>query len=154
DWLDLAEYADLITIGKVLQGSAVLFRREFMPDPGLVSGTFSGATVAMAVGRRIIEKLTSEEFFGPEGRIKRLETIAHEHLERLVRKHPGKIGEHDGVGAMVAFSVGDESKETTLKFVRRCFEAGLAMYCYYGGKRTPCVRMFLPAGALTDEELE
>ena len=49
DLLKLADYVDVITIGKVFQGSAVLYRREFAPDPALISGTYSGATVAMAV---------------------------------------------------------------------------------------------------------
>ena len=65
--LGLAEYVDVITVGKLLQGSALLYRPDLAPDPGLISGTFSGATVAMAVGRRIIEKLTGENFFGPDG---------------------------------------------------------------------------------------
>ncbi len=152
DLLNLADYADVITVGKVLQGSAVLLRKSFAPDHGLVSGTFSGATVAMAVGRRIIEKLTSEGFFGPEGREKQLERLTREHLERLSRKHPRLISEIDGVGAMMAFRLGDGSLARTRAFIGRCFEAGLVLY--YGGHEPACVRLFLPAGVLTDAELE
>jgi 4-aminobutyrate aminotransferase-like enzyme len=153
DLLNLAEYADIITIGKIFQGSAVIFRSEFLPDPGLISGTFSGGTVQMAVARRIIEKLTTEEFFGPEGRIRQLETLAREHVERLAKKHPGKIAFADGVGAMVAFRIGDASKDATIAFVKRAFDAGLALYYGYGGDHPACIRMFLPAGCLTDAEL-
>src|SRR5208337_282778 len=128
DLLDVAEYADVITIGKVFQGSAVLFRKDFLPDPGLISGTFSGATVPMAVARRIIEKLTSEELYGPEGRITQLETLCREHLERLSRKHPGKISRVEGIGAMVSFQVGDATTATTRAFIKRCFDAGLVLY--------------------------
>jgi 4-aminobutyrate aminotransferase-like enzyme len=149
--LDLADYIDVITIGKVLQGSAVLLRKSFAFDPGLISGTFSGATVPMAVAIRIIEKLTSEGMFGPEGREKQLERLTREHLERLGRKNPGVISEIDGVGAMLSFRIGDGALDGTRKFIRRCFDAGLVLY--YGGHDPACIRLFLPAGVLTDSEL-
>jgi 4-aminobutyrate aminotransferase-like enzyme len=152
DMLGLAEYVDVITVGKVLQGSAVLLRKSFAPDPGLLSGTYSGATVAMAVGRRIIEKLTREGFLGPEGREKQLERLTRDHLARLSRSHPGVISEIDGVGAMMAFRIGDGSLENTRAFIRRCFDRGLVLY--YGGHQPTCIRLFLPAGALTEAELE
>jgi 4-aminobutyrate aminotransferase-like enzyme len=151
DLLALAEYIDVITIGKVLHGSAVLLRKTFAPDPALISGTYSGATVPMAVAIRVIEKLTSEDMFGPEGREKQLERLTREHLERLSRKHPGVISEIDGVGAMLAFRIGDGALKGTREFIRRCFDAGLVLY--YGGHEPACIRLFLPAGVLTDDEL-
>jgi 4-aminobutyrate aminotransferase-like enzyme len=149
--MGLADLVDVITIGKMIQGSAMLYRSELAPDPGLISGTFSGATVAMAVGRRIVEKLTSGRFFGPDGREKEIERLAREHLGRLARKHPGAVSNVDGTGAMVAFRVGDGSLNNTREFVRRCFGGGLALY--YGGHEPACIRLFMPAGCLSDEEL-
>lgn len=149
--LGLADYIDVITIGKILQGSAMLHRKELTPDPGLVSGTFSGATVAMAVGRRIIEKLASEGYLGAEGRVKQLERLTRAHLERLGRAHPGAISHVDGVGAMLAFRIGDGALDTARAFIRRCFDAGLALY--YGGHHPACIRLFLPGGCLGDDEL-
>jgi 4-aminobutyrate aminotransferase-like enzyme len=151
DLLDLAEYIDVITIGKVFHGSAVLLRKSFAPDPALISGTYSGATVPMAVAIRIIEKLTTETIFGPAGREKRLEQITLEHLAGLSRKHPGTISEIDGVGAMIAFRIGAGTLNGTRDFIRRCFDAGLVLY--YGGHDPACIRLFLPAGVLTDDEL-
>jgi 4-aminobutyrate aminotransferase-like enzyme len=149
--LGLDDYLDVITIGKILQGSAMLHRKELTPDPGLVSGTFSGATVAMAVGRRIIEKLTTEGYFGAEGREKQLERLTREHLERLGRTHRGAISHVDGVGAMLAFRIGDGSLDAARAFIRRCFDQGLALY--YGGHHPACIRLFLPAGCLAEDEL-
>ncbi len=151
DWLQLADYVEMITIGKVLQGSALLYRKSLAPDPGLISGTFSGATVAMAVGRRIIEKLCDENFFGPEGREKQLEQMTRAHLARLGDAHPGAISHVDGTGAMLAFRVGSGTLEATRAYIRRCFDAGLALY--YGGHDPACVRLFLPAGCLSEDEL-
>jgi 4-aminobutyrate aminotransferase-like enzyme len=150
DWLRLAEYADVITIGKVFQGSAMLMREGFTPDPALISGTYAGATAAMAVAVRIIEKLTTEGIFGPEGRARQLERLTRGHLERLARKHPGQISAIDGVGAMIAFRLRDGALKTTREFIQRCFAEGLALY--YGGHEPACIRLFMPV-VITDEEL-
>lgn len=128
----------------------MLMRDGFTPDPGLLSGTYAGATVAMAVAVRIIEKLTTEGYFGPDGREKRLERSAREHLERLARKHPGEVSAIEGVGAMIAFRLGDGALKRAQEFIQRCFAAGLALY--YGGHDPACIRMFLPV-VITDEEL-
>lgn len=152
DLLGLAQYVDVITVGKLLQGSALLYRHDLAPDPGLISGTFSGATVAMAVGRRIIEKLVEENFFGPDGREKQLERLTRQHLVDLAARHPGQVSQVDGVGAMISFRVGDGSLNHTRAFIKRAFQEGLALY--YGGHEPACVRLFLPAGVLTAAELE
>ncbi|MGA2411465.1 MAG: aminotransferase class III-fold pyridoxal phosphate-dependent enzyme [Candidatus Binataceae bacterium] len=150
DWLRLAEYADVITVGKVFQGSALLMREGFTPDPALLSGTYAGATVAMAVAVRIIEKLTTEGIFGPDGRAQQLERLTRDHLERLAAAHPGTISEVDGAGMMIAFRLGDGSLNRAREFIRRCFAAGLVLY--YGGHEPACVRLFLPV-VITDDEL-
>ena len=151
DLLKLADYVDLITIGKVFQGSAVLYRRGFAPDPALISGTYSGATVAMAVARRMIERMFEGAMFGPEGRERELERLTGEHLRILAERHPGVVSEVDGVGAMLSFRVGDGALETTRAFIRRCFDAGLVLY--YGGHEPACVRLFVPAAVVTNDEL-
>jgi 4-aminobutyrate aminotransferase-like enzyme len=152
DLLQLADYADVVTIGKVFQGSALLFHKEFAPDPALISGTYSGATVPMAVARRIIEKLTTERILGRGGREQRLEELTRNHLQRWSRLKPGLISEIDGIGAMIAFRIGDGALNSTREFIRRCFDAGLVLY--YGGQQPACVRLFLPAGVLTEAELD
>ena len=80
----------------------------------------------------MIEKLTTEGMFGPEGREKQLERQTREHLERLARKHPGLISEVDGIGAMIAFRLGDGELARTRDFIQRCFDAGLVL-CRVGG---------------------
>lgn len=151
DLLAVADYVDVITIGKVFLGSALLYRKELLPDPGLISGTFAGVTVPMAVSMRIIERLTTGGYFGVEGREKQLERQTRSHLETLARKHPGLISEVDGTGAMIAFRIGDGALKTTKEFIHRCFDAGLVLY--YGGHEPACVRLFMPAGVLTNDEL-
>jgi 4-aminobutyrate aminotransferase/(S)-3-amino-2-methylpropionate transaminase len=151
DLLRVADYVDVITIGKVFQGSAVLYRRDFAPDPALISGTYSGATVAMAVARRMIERMFEGAMFGPQGRERELERLTREHLHILAERHPGVVSGIDGVGAMLSFRVGDGALETTRAFIRRCFDAGLVLY--YGGHEPACVRLFVPAAVVTNDEL-
>lgn len=148
--LALDDYADVITIGKVFQGSAMLFRKSLAPDPALISGTYSGATVAMAVAIRIIEKLTQGGYFGAQGREQELEALTRAHLQRLARAHPGTVSAIDGVGAMIAFQYRDGALGATRELIRRCFDAGLVLY--YGGHDPACIRLFLPV-VITDEEL-
>ena len=152
DLLDLAEYVDVITVGKPLQGSAMLIsQQEWRPIRHLMSGTYSGATAAMAVARRMIEKLTERRSFSARQGAKNNSSGLPSISGGTGRTHHGNISHVDGIGAMIAFRIGDGSLEFTRAFIERAFQAGLALY--YGGHDPACVRLFLPAGVLTDAEL-
>jgi 4-aminobutyrate aminotransferase-like enzyme len=97
--LGLEREIDVATAGTVLQGSAVLFAKDYTPRPGLVAGTYAGATVGMAVGARIIERLESGGFLGPAGRIAGLGRRVAARAAALRRRLPRIVGAHDGVGA-------------------------------------------------------
>ena len=151
--LDLAEYVDVVTVGKLLQNSALLFREEYQPDPGLISGTFAGSTVGMAVGRRIVEKLVTENFLGPEGKIARIEQHTREGLARLQTDIPGSLRAVSGIGAMWAFEPASASHEGIKALLQECYRNGLILYYAGVGEGPYRVRMFLPGGALTVDEL-
>jgi len=149
--LDLEEYVDVATVGKALQGSAVLFRKAYKPRPGLIAGTFAGSTVGLAVGARIIERLESDGYLGPDGRIAVLGGRFERRLEALCRRLPDTIGQRSGMGAMQAFVPFDGSEEVVSALVHAAFEEGLMVY---GAGRDPSkIRMLLPVNT-TDEELE
>jgi 4-aminobutyrate aminotransferase-like enzyme len=151
--LALAEYVDVVTVGKLLQNSAVLFRKEYQPDPGLISGTFAGSTVGMAVGRRIVEKLVTENYLGPEGKIAKIEQHTQDGLARLQRDLPGSLQAVSGVGAMWAFEPVTASHEGIKAFLQECYRNGLILYYAGVGEGPYRIRMFLPGGALTEDEL-
>ena len=151
--LDLAEYVDVVTVGKLLQNSAVLFRKEYQPDPGLISGTFAGSTVGMAVGRRIVEKLVSENYLGPEGKIAKIEQHTQEGLARLQTDLSGSLRAVSGVGAMWAFEPAKASHEGIKTFLQECYRNGLILYYAGVGEGPYRVRMFLPGGVLSEDEL-
>ncbi|MCP5070873.1 MAG: aminotransferase class III-fold pyridoxal phosphate-dependent enzyme [bacterium] len=149
--LGLEDLVDVATLGKVLQGSAVLCRRRYNPKPGLISGTYAGSTVGLAVGARIIERLDDEGYLGPEGRVAVLARRVERRFELLGKRMPRAIGPRSGIGAMQAFVPWNGNPEVVGAVLRKCFEEGLLVF---GAGRSPMkVRMLLPVNT-TDEELE
>lgn len=152
--LNLAEYVDVVTVGKLLQNSAVLFRKEYQPDSGLISGTFAGTTVGMAVGRRIVEKLLQENYFGPEGKIAALEQHTRAGLARLQAETSGAIRAVSGIGAMWAFEPTGASHEGIRALLQECYRNGLILYYAGVGEGPYRVRMFLPGGVATPDDVD
>jgi 4-aminobutyrate aminotransferase-like enzyme len=152
--LHVAEYVDVVTIGKLLQNSAMLFRAEYQPDPALISGTFAGSTVGMAVGRRIVEKLVQENYCGPHGHIAVLEQHAREGLARLQRELPQAVRSFSGIGAMWSLEPTHSSLTEIKALLHECYRNGLILY-YSGAAEGPYrLRLFLPGGVLTVDELD
>jgi 4-aminobutyrate aminotransferase-like enzyme len=149
--LDLAEYVDVVTVGKMLQGSAVLFSRAYNPRPGLIAGTYAGSSVGMAVGVRIIERLESEGFLGPDGRIALLGRRVERRFEILRKRMPRAARDGSGVGAMFAFTPFDGSPEVARAVLRSAYEEGLLLFS--AGESPTKIRLLLPVN-ITDEEIE
>jgi 4-aminobutyrate aminotransferase-like enzyme len=150
---DLAEYVDVVTVGKLLQNSALLFRAAYQPDPALISGTFAGTTVGMAVGRRIVEKLVQENYLGPNGRIAELEHATREQLTRLQQDLPDAIRTFDGIGAMWSLEPVHASLTNIKALLHECYRNGLILYYAGFGEGPYRLRLFLPGGVLAVDEL-
>jgi 4-aminobutyrate aminotransferase-like enzyme len=149
--LGLDEWVDVVTAGKVLQGSAVLFTPALNPRPGLVSGTYAGATVGMAVGARILERLENDGYLGPEGRIALLGRRVERRFEALAKRCPAAVSRWDGIGAMHAFVPFDGRADVTDAVLRAAWDEGLL--CFTAGANPARLRFLLPVNT-TDEELE
>jgi 4-aminobutyrate aminotransferase-like enzyme len=149
--LGLEQHVDVVTVGKTLQGSAVLHTRAYNPKPGLVAGTFAGSTVGMAVGARIIERLETEGYLGPEGRVALLGRRFERRLEALRRRMPRAVGERSGIGAMQAVIPFDGSTALVSALLTACFEEGLLVHST--GSSPAKLRFLLPLNT-SDEELE
>jgi 4-aminobutyrate aminotransferase/(S)-3-amino-2-methylpropionate transaminase len=149
--LGLDDWPDVVTVGKALQGSAVLFSRAYNPRPGLVAGTFAGSTVGMAVGARILERLEGEGYLGPEGRVAVLGRRLERRFESLEKRLPRAMGPRSGLGAMQAFVPFDGSEEAVQAAVRAAFDEGLLVWS--AGHAPGKIRLLLPVN-VTDEELE
>jgi 4-aminobutyrate aminotransferase-like enzyme len=149
--LGLESFVDVVTVGKALQGSAVLFRRAYNPRPGLVAGTYAGSTVGMAVGARIIERLEEEGYLGAEGRIAVLGRRIERRIDALRRRLRRAVGPSSGIGAMQAFVPFDGSPGVVSAVLGAAFEAGLLVF---GAGSSPGRIRMLPPFNTTDEELE
>jgi len=149
--LGLSPWVDVVTIGKALQGSAVLFAHRYNPKPGLLGGTFAGSTPGMAVACRILERLHEEDYLGPEGRVAVLGRRIEKRFESLRKRLPRALGPVSGLGAMQAFVAFDGSAELAMDVLRTAFAEGLLLL--HAGSEPTKIRL-LPPLDLTDEELE
>lgn len=147
----LDPYVDIVSIGKLSQVCATLFRSEYLPHPGLLSQTFTGSTSAIRGGKKIIEKLLNEGYFGPQGRNMHIHHVMVEHLERISRRHPCLIEGPYGLGAMIAFTPFGGHQITVNLFAQKLFEAGV-MGFVAGGDPTR-LRFLAPLGIVTDEDI-
>lgn len=150
--LDIGSYIDLCTIAKTAQLGATLYTEEYNPKPGLVSGTFSGATVSMTTGQEMIEMLVNEGYLGPEGRIQKIHRKMISGLNKLNEGScKGKVQDAGGMGLMIAFTPFEGKKEQVDAYLKKLFNNGvIAFSC---GKDPVRVRFLVPA-SIQDAEID
>lgn len=149
--LNLGQYIDICTIAKTAQLGVTLYTEEFNPQPGLIAGTFSGASTALTAGMEILDIL-QEGYFGPKGRIME---IHHKFIAMInglgSTTCKGKISDAGGMGLMIAFTPFEGKKEQTDALLKRMFANGLiAFNC---GKDPFRVRFLVPA-IIEDKDIE
>lgn len=151
-YFQLEEFVDIVSIGKLSQVCATLFRSHLKPKSGLLSQTFTGSTAALHTSYWIIQHLLSEGFFGPEGRLVKLHRRFEEHFKRLEMKWPGAISGPYGIGAMVIFTPFDGEMERVSRFIQELFHAGIISFG--AGSHPSRVRFLIPAGVMTMEDVD
>ncbi len=151
--LGLQNFVDIVTVGKMFQNCATLYTEAYNPEAGLLAGTFAGSTVSLAVGKRILERLKEEKFFGKNGKIAQIEKWVLEGLKDLQKEVGEDTLSHMGVlGTMVSFQFRKGELEETKKFILTLFEEGVMTF--YCGRGPYKVRFLLPGGVLTQKEFE
>ena len=162
DGLDLGSFADIITVGKMTQGCAAMWRAEFNPKPGLLSGTFLGSTAAMACGARIIERLAAGDAYGPNGRHAQLFQQFETRSAKLAQSAPhcfpvvegarGPLAAWGGTGGMMRLTPFGGQKDRIVSLVHRLFDAGvIAFFC---GHDPYHLRFLPPVGVLKPSQLD
>lgn len=163
EWLDLGEYIDVLTVGKMTQACATLFTERYNPQPGLLSGTFTGESVSFRVGRRIIERLRDGDAYGEDGRHARHHRLFVEQVRALAKKHPQWFGEPQpkyggtnaddivgGKGGMMRFTPFGGEKAKVVAACKACFEEGVVLF--WCGHDPYHVRMLPPLGVMKEED--
>lgn len=149
--LGLEKYVDVVTCGKMFQNCATLWTNEYAPKPNLIAGTFGGSTTSLMVGKRIVERLLIENYFGDRGKIATIEKYAKKGLSELNKKlKRGTIDQVEGTGCMISFIPGNGDQKVIDALIHKAFENGLIIW--KAGRRPPYkIRLLLPGGALTED---
>lgn len=141
--LDIGQYIDICTIAKTAQVGMTLYTEEMNPAPGLIAGTFSGASSALAAGIEIMDML-QEGYLGPNGRIMQIHKKFIAMLNDLNNTTcRGKLQDAEGLGLMIAVTPLDGKKETVDKLLKSLFAKG--MIAFSCGKDPMRIRFLIPA---------
>ncbi|MHC4868775.1 MAG: aminotransferase class III-fold pyridoxal phosphate-dependent enzyme [Planctomycetota bacterium] len=160
--LDLGEFVDVLTLGKMSQACACLFTAEMNPGPGLLSGTFSASTAAFRVGRRLLERMRDGGHYGPDGGNARLHRAFREGIAAIQGRHPewfptvplefGRSTDEvvGGIGGMMRFTPFGGDKAKVMRLLHTMFEEGvIAFACGHGPYH---VRFLPPVGVMRVEQ--
>jgi acetylornithine/N-succinyldiaminopimelate aminotransferase len=151
-YFGLEEYVDLVTIGKVSQVCATLYKDHLSPKPGLLSQTFTASSSAIGASKAMIKHLLEEGFYGDEGRIQRIHDYLSSKLEAISEEDPYLIQGPFGIGSMVAFTVFEGDKDKTLKFLKNLYEMGVI--AFLAGDSPARVRFLLPVPAIDVKDID
>jgi 4-aminobutyrate aminotransferase-like enzyme len=147
----LDEFVDIVSIGKLSQICATLFRSDFKPQPGLLSQTFTGSTTALQAGHYIIHQLLNGGYFGPEGKISTIHNLFTGYFEDLQQRYPGSIQGPFGLGSMIAFTPFDGEFNQVNRFVQDLFQEGIISFI--AGSHPTRVRFLIPIGSITPDDV-
>lgn len=148
----LDRFADIVSLGKMTQVCATLYRAELNPDPALLSQTFTASTSAIRAALATLEEFQSGDYFGPDGKILRLGKHFAERLKAMSKKHPDLIEGPFGLGGMVGMTPFGGDPKKAMPFVKALFANGLIGFP--AGKEPARVRFLLPYGAITEKEID
>lgn len=151
-YFQIDQFVDLVSIGKLSQVCATLFRKELKPKLGLLSQTFTSSTVALQTGTWIIQHLLSDHFYGNDGKLVQLHQRFEEHFQRLHNQWPDRIRGPYGIGAMVIFTPFDGEAKRVAQFVQDLFQEGVISFI--AGSHPTRVRFLIPGGILTLNDVD
>ena len=148
----LDEYVDVVTIGKLSQVCATLFTDAVKPRPGLLSQTFTGGTAAICASKTIIAGLLGGGYYGPSGRIARLNRHFTQRLSNLAETRPDAVRGPFGIGVMIAFTAFGGDVDATKALIKALFDAGVL--AFVAGSNPTRTRFLVPIGAVTEQDID
>lgn len=149
---DLTEYVDLVSIGKLSQVCATLYRQSYQPKPGLLSQTFTSSTSAIRAASAILHHVLQPSFYGENGKVAHLHKHFSLRLEGLEHKYPELIQGPFGIGAMVAFTPFGGDTNKVARFVQELFTAGVISFI--AGAAQKRVRFLIPAAVAEEKDID
>ncbi len=132
---------DVVTVGKLTQVCATLFRDEYNPKPGLISQTFTGSTSSIHAAQRILDRMNEGDLYGEDGLVAQRAAQFRRRFQKIAAAHPDRVRGPYGEGAMLAFTPLDGSPATVKKLLTALFDAGVVAF---GCGADPMRLRFLP----------
>ena len=149
---EIIDDVDIITIGKLSQVCATIYRKNLTPAPGIISQTYTASTTAIECGYQIINHLLKSHHFGKKGKNLVLGNYFNQLLKKVAKKYTNKIHGPYGIGGMLAFTPYEGNFNETYKLLKRLFNNGLMGFTT--GTKPSRIRFLLPLGAVTKEDIE
>lgn len=148
---NLESVVDIVTIGKMAQVCATLYRSDYKPRPGLISQTFTSSTVAIAASYRILQLLKTGGYYGKSGKVAKLHGAFKKGLTALSEKYPSTVSGPFGIGSMVALTPFSGDRELVLALLHDLFDVGILAFLTGGAPAR--LRFLLPIGGLDPSEV-
>ena len=150
-YFGLEQLVDVVWIGKASQACATLFTSAFKPRPGLLSQTFTASTSALVAGKRIIESLLEENYYGADGKLVELHQRFVEGVESLNAKYGNRLSGPYGIGGMWAFTLDEGAPAKTRDFIHHLFNHGVMSFM--AGSSPARVRFLPPFLSITEADI-
>ncbi|MEM1211606.1 MAG: aminotransferase class III-fold pyridoxal phosphate-dependent enzyme [Planctomycetota bacterium] len=154
----LGDLVDLVTVGKLSQVCATLFKPEYKPKPGLLSQTFTASATAIAAARYTLDQLAQGDLYGDDGRIAQVHRHFVEHFNVIQREHPDRLEGPFGLGGMIACTPFGGDPTRVRAFLHRLFELGVIAFLAGGGPdpvtQPTRLRFLPPVPVLTDAHID
>jgi len=154
EYYDLGKYIDVLTVGKMTQACATLYTEEYNPKAGLLSGTFTGATVDFTVGNALLDELDSGENYGPNGKFAQHHAEFAKQVQALAAKHQDWFPETNsltgGLGGMMRFTPFGGDKAKVIATCKAAYDEGVI--CFWCGHSPFHVRMLPPLPVMKMED--
>lgn len=143
---------DIITIGKLSQACATLYRKTLVPQPGIISQTYTSSTTAIECGYQIIHYLLEHNHFGHQGKNMVLGNYFNSLLKKVGKKKERTISGPYGMGGMLAFTPYNGNPQKVKHFLMSLFNNGLMGFTT--GSQPQRIRFLLPLGSVTKKDIE
>ncbi len=154
---DLGEYVDVFCVGKMTQACATLYTENYNPKPGLLSGTFTGATVDFTAGNALLDELLNGDHYGKDGNFAKHHAEFRKQVDQLVEKHPKWFPKRSnftefsgGVGGMMRFTPFGGNREKIIAVCKEAYKEGVI--CFWCGHGPFHVRMLPPLPVMKMED--
>lgn len=162
--LDIGEYVDVVTVGKMSQVCAALYTEAFNPKAGLLSGTFISSTSALHVGLAALRILRDGGYYGADGRINQLHAAYREHASQFIAAHPkffspvvdghGRTTNNyiGGTGGMMRLTPFGGDRERVVRAMHTLYKEGVISFIC--GHDPYHLRFLAPIGAMKPDQFE